>query len=117
MIYQFIKILFFHRYINSFYFIYFINTCIELFFSLILVILFFPKNLGIYFYIPVLFDYETEIFRAQIKYNSDELSISNLNGNLRKNIIKETKCPLLFINPFSRKNNLFNDLHLGEIAY
>jgi len=117
IIYQFIKILFFHQYINSFYFIYFINTCIELFFSLILVILFFPKNLGIYFYIPVLFDYETEIFRAQIKYNSDELSISNLNGNLRKNIIKETKCPLLFINPFSRKNNLFNDLHLGEIAY
>ena len=79
--------------------------------------MFFPKNLGIYFYIPVLFDYGTEIFRAQINHNNDELSIANLNLNLNKNKFERTNRPLLFINPFSKNNNLFNDLHLGEVAY
>ena len=117
IIFQLIKLIFLSQYINSFCLNYFINTYIEVFFTLILVILFFPNNLGIYFYIPVLFDYGTEILRAQIKYNSDELSIANLHGNLKENKFKETKCPLLFINPFSRNNNLFNDLHLGEVIY
>ena len=117
IIFQLIKLIFLRQYINSFYLNYFINACIEVFFTLILVILFFPKNLGIYFYIPVLFDYGTEIFRVQIKNNSDELSIANLNRNLKKIKFKGTNSPLLFINPFSKNNNLFNDLHLGEIAY
>jgi len=117
IIYQLIKLIFLRQYINSFYLNYFINSCIEVFFTLILVILFFPKNLGIYFYIPVLFDYGTEIFRAQINHNNDELSIANLNLNLKKNKFERTNRPLLFINPFSKNNNLFNDLHLGEVAY
>ena len=115
IVFQIIKLFYLHHYINSFYFCYYINSCIEIFFVLLLVIIFFPKNLGLFYYIPVIFDYQTNAFIVLLKDKKEnELKISNLNKNILKNGYK-TEYPLIFINPFSKSKNMFKDLHIGEI--
>ena len=65
---------------------------------------------------PVYYDYNSKIYKAQITNEKNKLNISNLNKNDLKNEYKKNSAPLVFINPFSRANEVFNNVHIGEIG-
>ena len=117
IIYQFIKIIYISHYVNGFYLDYFINVCIELVFALLLVIFFFPVNkIGIFSYLPVLFDYNSKKYITKITSDKEEdLSISKLTKNILINEYKKNNLVLVFINPFSKSNEIKDNVYIGKI--
>ena len=114
--FQIYKIIFLYDYVDAFYFNYLINGCLELFFILILIRTFYPQNLTIFYFLPVYYDYDSKIYKAQITNDENKLNISNLNGNELKNEYKKNNAPLVFISPYSKSNDAFNNIHIGKIA-
>ena len=114
--FQIYKIIFLYDYVDAFFFNYFINTGLELFFVLILVKMFYPENLTIFYFIPVRYDYNSKIYNVQITKEENKLKISNLNENILENEIKKNNIPLVFINPFSKSDEVFDNAHIGEIV-
>ena len=114
--FQIYKIIFLYDYVDAFYFNYLINGCLELFFVLILIKYFYPQDLTIFYFMSVYYDYNSKIYKAQITNEENKLSISNLNKNELKNEYKKNNSPLVFINPYSKSNNAFNNAHIGKIA-
>jgi hypothetical protein len=92
------------------------NGCLELFFVLILVKTFLPQNLTIFYFMPVYYDYNSKIYKVQITNQKNKLNISNLNRNDLKNEYKKNNAPLVCINPFSKANAVFNNIHIGKIV-
>ena len=114
--FQIYKIIFLYDYVDAFYFNYVINGCLELFFVLILIKTFYPQNLTIFYFMPVYYDYNSKIYKTQITNKENKLNISNLNKNGLKNEYKKNNTPLVFINPYSKSNNAFNNAYIGKIA-
>ena len=114
--YQIYKIIFLYDYVDAFYFNYLINGCLELFFVLILIKTFYPQNLTIFYFMPVYYDYNSKIYKVQITNEENKLNISNLNKKDLKNEYQNNNAPLVFINPFSKSNDAFNNVHIGKIV-
>ena len=103
-------------YIEGFFYIYYLNTCLELLFAIILSILFMPLKTSPLYYIPVVYDFGTLKFLAQIKANTEKsLNISQLRKDLLKNY-KKKEYPLIFISPFAKTEKVFNSVHLGLVV-
>jgi hypothetical protein len=114
--FQIYKIIFLYDYVDAFYFNYLINGCLELFFVLILIKTFYPQNLTIFFFMSVYYDYNSKIYKVQITNEENKLNISNLNKNELKKEYKKNNAPLVCINPFSKTNAVFNNIHIGKIV-
>ena len=114
--FQIYKIIFLYYYVDTFYFNYVMNGCLELFFVLILVKTFLPQNLTIFYFMPVYYDYNSKIYKVQITNEENILNVSNLNRNDLKNEYKKNNAPLVCINPFSKANAVFNNIHIGKIV-
>jgi hypothetical protein len=114
--FQIYKIIFLYYYVDAFYFNYVMNGCLELFFVLILVKTFYPQNLTIFYFMPVYYDYNSKIYKVQITNEENILNISNLNKNELKKEYKKNNAPLVCINPFSKTNAVFNNIHIGKIV-
>ena len=103
--------------VESFYINYFITIALEAFSSIVISNILSPQDLTLYFFLPIVFDYNRFKFKLKIKEeNKEELNISNINGELLKNEYEGKKYPLVFINPFAKTNNVFGDLHVGLIS-
>ena len=114
--FQIYKIIFLYDYVDAFYFNYLINGCLELFFVLILIKTFYPQNLTVFYFLSVYYDYNSKIYKAQITNEEKKLSISNLNKNELKDEYKKNNAPLVFINPYSKSNDAFINVHIGKIV-
>ena len=118
IIFPFIEKLYFNLdyVVESYYANYFITMCFETAFNLILTIILYPKDLTIFFFLPTIFDYNTFKIEAIIKEKyKKKLKISNLTLDLMKNEYQEKQYPLIFINPFTKTNNVFKDIHVAYI--
>ena len=102
--------------VETYYINYFITICLETIFNFILTILLYPKDLTIFFFLPTIFDYNTFKIEAIIKEKyKKRLKLSNLTFDLLKNEYQEKQYPLLFINPFTKTDNVFKDLRVAYI--
>jgi hypothetical protein len=61
--------------------------------------------------------FNRENYKVQISNKENQLNISNLNKNNLENDYKNGFVPLVFINPFSNSNEIFNNIHIGEIDF
>ena len=114
--FQIYKIIFLYDFTDAFYCNYFMNTCLEIFLVFILTKMFFPQNLTIFYFLPVFYDYNSKIYKVQITKGEDKLKISNLNRNILKDEYKKNNLPLVFISPFSKSEEVFNNINIGKIA-
>jgi hypothetical protein len=114
--FQIYKIIFLYDYVDAFYFNYLINGWLELIFVLILMKTFYPQNLTMFYFMPVYYDYNSKIYKVQITNEENILNVSNLNKNELKKEYKKNNAPLVFINPFSKANAVFNNIHIGKIV-
>jgi len=114
--FQIYKVILLYEYVDAFYLNYLINGCLELFFVLILIKTFYPQNLTIFYFLSVYYDYNSKIYKALITNEESKLNISNLNKNELKNEYKKNNAPLVFINPFPKSNDAFNNVHIAKIA-
>ena len=65
---------------------------------------------------PTIFDYNTFKIEAQIKEKYEhKLNISNLTYDLMKDEYQEKQYPLIFINPFTKTNDVFKDVRVAYI--
>ena len=102
--------------VESFYLNYFISICLEAFSSIAISVILSPHDLTLFFFLPIIFDYNRFKFQLKIKEeNKEELNISNINCELLKNEYEGKRYPLIFINPYGKTNNVFGDLHVGLI--
>lgn len=102
--------------IRVFYINYYFNILIEFFLLIILGILFFPFKISIFYYFPIKYDYDSYNFITEIKEKDENvLNISNLKKNELKNEYQKNDFPIVFINPFIKKDNVFKGLHIGII--
>jgi hypothetical protein len=102
--------------VETFYVNYFITICLETLFNLILSIILYPKDLTIFFFLPTIFDYNTFKIESIIKQKyENKLNIANLTYDKMKNKYQERQYPLIFINPFTKTNNVFKDIRVGYI--
>ena len=107
-----------HYMAQVFYYHYYINVALELFFGSILSIIFFPVKVSIFYYMPIIYDYNSR--RILVNINKEENKESNLNiSNLSKTLlgkkyIKE-KLPIVLMKPFAKSNNiLYEDIIIGK---
>jgi hypothetical protein len=110
IIFQIYKIIVLYYYVDAFFFNYFINGCLELYLVLNLVYIFYPQILTKSFF-------NRKNYKVQITNKENQLNISNLNKNNLENDYKNGFVPLVFINPFSNSNEIFNNIHIGEIDF
>ena len=102
--------------VETFYVNYFITICLETIFNLILSIILYPKDLTIFFFLPTIFDYNTFKIESIIKQKyENKLNIANLTYDKMKNKYQERQYPLIFINPFTKTNNVFKDIRVCYI--
>ena len=102
--------------VETFYADYFITICLETVFNLILSIILYPKDLTVFFFLPTIFDYNTFKIETKIKEKHERrLRISNLTFDLMKNEYQEKQYPLVFINPFTKTNDVFKDIRVAYI--
>jgi hypothetical protein len=102
--------------VESFYLNYFISICLEAFSSIAISVILSPQDLTLFFFLPIIFDYNRFKFQLKIKEeNKEELNISNINYEYLKNEYEGKRYPLIFINPYGKTNNVFGDLHVGLI--
>ena len=114
--FQIYKMIFLYDFADAFYFNYFLNTCLEVILIFILVKMFYPQNLPLFYFIPVFYDYNSKIYKVQITKEENNLNISNLNKNILKDEYKKNNEPLVFIGPFSKSNQAFNNIQIGMIV-
>ena len=114
--FQIYKIIFLYDFADAFYCNYLINVCIEMILVFILMKMFYPQNLNIFYFMPVFYDYNSKAYKVLISKEENKLNISNLNKNTLKNEYKKNKTPLVFISPFSKSNEDFDNIHIAEIA-
>ena len=101
---------------ECFYLNYFIIICMELFFCIIIALILTPEDLTLFFFLPIIFDYNRFKLETKIKEdNENSLNISNITQDLLKNEYEGKQYPLIFINPFGKTNNVFSELHVGLI--
>ena len=112
--FQIYKMIFLKDFADAFYINYTLNTGLELFLVFILVKMFFPQNLSIFYFMPIVYDYNSKIYKVQITNEENKLNISNLNKNILKDEYQKNKTPLVFISPFSKSNKDFNNIYIGE---
>ena len=75
-----------------------------------------PLKTSPLYYIPVVYDFGTLKFLAQIKANTEKsLNISQLRKDILKNY-KKKEYPLIFISPFAKTEKVFNSVHLGLVV-
>ena len=118
IVFPFIEKLYFNidYVVETYYVNYLITICLETVFNLALTIILYPKDLTIYFFLPTIFDYNTFKIEAKIKKRyEDRLKISNLTYDLLKNEYEEKQYPLIFINPFTKTNNVFKDIRVAFV--
>ena len=84
--------------------------------SFFLSILFFPTKTTIFYYLPVVYDYNTRYFSTIISEKNETINkISKLSkADLKKKYSKKN-IPIVLIKPFNIKNNSYNDLFIGKI--
>ena len=65
---------------------------------------------------PTIFDYNSFKIEALIKQKFErKLNISNLNYDLMTYEYQEKQYPLIFINPFTKTDNVFKDIRVAYI--
>ena len=102
--------------VEAYYADYFITICLEAIANLALSILLYPRDLTVYYFLPTIFDYNTFKIEAKIKQKYEhKLNISNLTYDLMKDEYQEKKYPLIFINPFTKTNDVFKDVRVAYI--
>ena len=103
----------FNYYSQSINYVYYLNINLELFFIIILAIIFFPVRNSLLYYFKVNYDYNSITFVSQIKSSTENnMKISNLElKNLKDKYLKH-EFPLVLVEPFTKTNNLFNDVHI-----
>ena len=102
--------------VESFYLNYFITICMEMLYSIIIYLILSPPDLTLFFFLPIIIDYNRFKFEAKIKdEKKDDLNITNATHNLLKNEYQEKQYPIILINPFAKTNYVFSDLHVGKI--
>jgi len=102
--------------VETYYVNYLITITLETIFNLALTITLYPKDLTIYFFLPTIFDYNTFKMETKIKKrNEEKLRISNLTYDVLKNKYEEKQYPLVFINPFTKTDQVFKDIRVAFI--
>ena len=102
--------------VETYYLHYFITIGLESIFNLILALILMPKDLTIYFFLPTIFDYNSFKIETLIKEKLErKLNISNLTYDLMTYEYQEKQYPLIFINPFTKTDNVFKDVRVAYI--
>jgi hypothetical protein len=104
----------FTDYAEQFIYNYFINITLEIFLGLILAVLFFPFKVPIFFHFRIHYN-NNEIILVNLDKENNNSNIKILTKNHLKKKYVKNKLPIVFINPFSNKNNIFDNLHIGMI--
>ena len=102
--------------VETYYLHYFITIGLESIFNLILALILTPKDLTVYFFLPTIFDYNSFKIETLIKEKLErKLNISNLTYDLMTYEYQEKQYPLIFINPFTKTDNVFKDVRVAYI--
>ena len=102
--------------VETYYLHYFITIGLESIFNLILALILMPKDLTVYFFLPTIFDYNSFKIETLIKEKLErKLNISNLTYDLMTYEYQEKQYPLIFINPFTKTDNVFKDVRVAYI--
>jgi hypothetical protein len=105
-----------HNYAKVFYYNYYFKIILEMFFGILFAVLFFPMKVSFLYFVHIYFDYENIKYISEINNNGKDMNISNLTKSLIQKEFREKSksvLPIIFVNPFYNKNNLFNNLHMG----
>ena len=103
----------YEEYEDSRFYVYCINIGLELFFIIIFAIIFFPLRNSLFYYFEVNYDYNSITFVSQIKSSTENnMKISNLKPKILKEKYLKHEFPLVLVEPFTKTNNLFNDVHI-----
>ena len=102
--------------VETYYLHYFITIGLESICNLVLALILLPKDLTVYFFLPTIFDYNSFKIEALIKQKFErKLNVSNLNYDLMTYEYQEKQYPLIFINPFTKTDNVFKDIRVAYI--
>ena len=103
-------------YADGFFYYYLIIIAIEIFFTIVLGIIFYPSKISIMYYLPIVYDYDSLNFIAEIKQEKEnDMNISKLNKKKLFNEYKEKEYPIALISPFAKTNKPFNEFHFGIV--
>ena len=108
----------YEEYEESRFYVYCINMGLELFFIIIFAIIFFPLRNSLFYYFEVNYDYNSITFVSQIKSSTENnMKMSNLKPKILKDKYLKHEFPLVLVEPFTKTNNLFNDvnIHVGIV--
>ena len=115
----FIEIIFsLNYYIDIFYYHYYFNACLEMFFGLIVGVIFLPIEDKRFYSYPIDLEYDSNnrfLYLKIDKKKEKNYNISNLTKKTLKKEYKKEKLPVLFLNPFPKKNINENYLYIGII--
>ena len=116
IILPFFQIIYVNKIRGAFYINYFITIGCEMILSFFLSILFFPTKTTIFYYLPVVYDYNTRYFSTIISEKNETINkISKLSKTDLKKKYSKKNIPIVLIKPFNIKNNSYNDLFIGKI--
>ena len=102
--------------VETYYLDYFITICLESVCNLVLILILYPRDLTVYFFLPTIFDYNSFKIETKIKQKLErKLNISNLTYELMIDEYQEKQYPLIFINPFTKTDNVFRDIRVAYI--
>ena len=119
ILFPFIEMLYnVHNYAKVFYYSYYFKIILEMFYGILFSIIFFPIKISLLDFLPIYFVYENKQYISEINNNEKDMNISKITKNLiQKEFQEKSKSDLsiVFVNPFYKKNNLFNNLYVGVL--
>ena len=116
IILPFLQSIYINKYEKAFHINYYINIACEMSFSIILAILFYPTKITIFFYLPVIYDYNSRYFSTKISKTNEKINnFSNLTKKDLKKKYSPKRIPIVLIKPFNIKNNSYNDIFIGIV--
>ena len=105
-----------HNYAKVFYYSYYFKIILEMFYGILFAVIFFPIKISLLDFLPIYFVYENKKYISEINGNEKDMNISKITKNLIQKEFQEkskSDLPIVFVNPFYKKNNLFNNLYVG----
>ena len=105
-----------HNYAKVFYYNYYFKIILEMFYGIVFAVIFFPMKASFLYFLPIYFDFENKKYISEINSNEKDMNIAKLTQKLIKKEFQgeyNSALPIVFVNPFYKKNNLFNNLHVG----